>query len=43
MKEYNLQNALDCYNNESHVGEHFFIKGQIRKEFENLDGKCIVN
>lgn len=36
MKEYNLQNALDCYNNETTVGEHFFEKGQIRKAFEKV-------
>jgi serine/threonine protein kinase len=31
LKEYNLQNALECYHNESNIGDYFFSKGTVKQ------------
>lgn len=38
LKQYNLQQALECYHNEVNVGSYFFEKGQIRKQFQEVEG-----
>lgn len=38
LKEYNLQAAVECFQHEVKVGEHFFEKGEVRKEFQNHEG-----
>ncbi len=38
LKEYSLQNALDCFHNETTVGDFFFEQGNIRKDFEKHEG-----
>jgi serine/threonine protein kinase len=38
LKEYALQNSIECFQNESIVGQYFFNKGKIRSELEDSQG-----
>jgi serine/threonine protein kinase len=30
LKEYNLQNSVECFHNEANIGQFFFEEGKVR-------------
>lgn len=38
LKEYNLQNAGECFQNESAMGQFFFERGAVREQFSHHPG-----
>lgn len=33
LKEYNLQNSVECFHNEANIGQYFFEGGALRPHF----------